>query len=95
MGQNDVIVEQQAWFSGKVQGVGFRYETLQVAKGFAVTGYVTNLADGRVHLVAHGDGRETRTFVEAVADRMSDFIRDTETREGTANETFAGFTIRQ
>ena len=39
-----------AHYSGHVQGVGFRYQTLQVAKGFEVSGYVQNLADGRVLL---------------------------------------------
>ena len=40
----------QVFFSGRVQGVGFRYAALQVAKEFEVAGWVKNLADGRVHL---------------------------------------------
>ena len=42
------------YFSGHVQGVGFRYTTRSVASRFAVTGYVRNLPDGRVELVAEG-----------------------------------------
>ena len=41
-------------FQGHVQGVGFRYATHGLAQRFAVAGYVRNLADGRVELVAEG-----------------------------------------
>src|SRR5215470_10194518 len=40
----------ERFFSGRVQGVGFRYQTLQLAKGFEVSGWVMNLPDGRVQL---------------------------------------------
>ena len=42
-------------YSGRVQGVGFRYQTHRVAAGFEVTGTVRNLPNGRVELVAEGD----------------------------------------
>ena len=40
---------------GIVQGVGFRYSTLSVAKRLGVTGYVMNLSDGSVKVVVEGD----------------------------------------
>src|SRR5215813_12067767 len=40
----------ERFFTGRVQGVGFRYQTLQLAKGFEVSGWVMNLPDGRVQL---------------------------------------------
>lgn len=42
-------------FSGRVQGVGFRYSARQIAAGRAVSGYVQNLDDGRVLLVVEGE----------------------------------------
>ena len=48
------VFQMNCWFEGHVQGVGFRYQTVSVAKGFDVTGYVQNMVDGRVHLYAEG-----------------------------------------
>jgi acylphosphatase len=60
-----------AHFSGNVQGVGFRYTTIHVAQRFDVTGYVRNLHDGRVELVAEGNETEVKQFLAAVQDAMS------------------------
>ena len=81
------------FFSGHVQGVGFRYKTLQVAKEFDLSGYVRNLADGRVQLEAEGDPGEVEAFVAEVKDRLSVFIRKTEISEDHRKPVFKGFTI--
>ena len=44
----------EIFYSGRVQGVGFRYTAKTVAAGFEITGTVRNLPDGRVELVAEG-----------------------------------------
>jgi len=43
------------YISGRVQGVFFRAETQRTAKGFNLTGWVRNMADGRVEAVFEGD----------------------------------------
>ena len=75
---SDNVFCMDCWFEGRVQGVGFRYQTVSVAKGFDVSGSVRNLPDGRVHLVAEGDEAEVREFQEAVADEMESYIRNSE-----------------
>lgn len=65
----------RVYFSGRVQGVGFRFNTVDVAKQFDVTGYVRNLADGRVELLAEGEPKVVEAFVDAVCGRMQSFIR--------------------
>ena len=55
-------------FEGNVQGVGFRWSVKHVAKGFDVAGWVRNLPDGRVELLAGGEETEVRAFVTAIGE---------------------------
>ena len=66
MVSNDTKKQVQVRFSGRVQGVGFRYATCQIAELFKITGYVKNLADGDVELVAEGQEQELVNFIHAI-----------------------------
>ena len=81
-------------FSGRVQGVGFRYSTLKVAQEFEVAGCVQNLADGRVLVEAEGAAGEVRDFIVAVRERMEGYIRKVEQTETQRAPQFVGFSIR-
>jgi len=81
-------------FSGRVQGVGFRYTTLQVAQEFDVAGYVCNLPDGRVQVEAEGRPEEVAAFVTALEERMHGYIRKTERSAGKRAPQFSGFGIK-
>jgi len=84
-----------AYFSGRVQGVGFRYTTTRVAERFAVSGYVQNLDDGRVKLVAEGDRKELDAFLADVQAAMGRNIRSTDSDRGEATGEFDGFGVRR
>jgi len=58
-----MTVARKAFFAGRVQGVGFRYGTKQLAMGFDVTGMVRNLVDGRVELCVMGELDEVEAFL--------------------------------
>ncbi len=88
-----MIEQREVWYTGRVQGVGFRYQTLQVAKGFSVTGEVENLIDGRVHLIAEGEPGELDAFIKAVGEALDGFIRQQEVRSNPSTGRFRGFTI--
>jgi acylphosphatase len=88
------VQHETVFFTGHVQGVGFRYTALQVAKEYEVAGYVRNLADGRVQLEAEGRPREVEDFITAVAERMHGFVRKVERSGGPRAPQFAGFQIR-
>ncbi len=64
------------------------------ARRWAVTGYVQNLPDGQVHLVAEGDPSELDAFLAAVHQRMQDHIRDTRQDRRPATGQFRGFELR-
>lgn len=87
------VFHARVYFSGHVQGVGFRYQTMQVAREFDVSGYVRNLPDGRVQLEAEGDEREVRRFVAEVEDRLDVYIRRAERSDGQRPPEFSGFRI--
>lgn len=88
------VYHTTVFFSGRVQGVGFRYQTVQVAKEFEVSGWVMNLPDGRVQLEAEGRASEVRDFVTAVQERLEGYIRKVEQTNQTRPPQFAGFSIR-
>jgi acylphosphatase len=52
--------------SGRVQGVGFRYFTLDAARHEGLHGYVTNRDDGSVEAVAEGDAESLERFERAL-----------------------------
>lgn len=91
---NDPVLHATVYFSGHVQGVGFRYTTLQVAKEFEVAGYVQNLADGRVLIEVEGRPRVIEEFVAAVTERMHGHVRKTERAQQNRPPVFQGFSIR-
>ena len=89
------IFHETVLFSGRVQGVGFRYSTLQVAKEYEVTGFVQNLVDGRVLLEAEArTAEELARFVAAVEERMHGFIRQVERRASRRPPQHDSFSIR-
>jgi acylphosphatase len=64
------------FYSGTVQGVGFRYTVRTLAGGFDVTGTVKNLPDGRVELLAEGCKDELSAFQQAIREsELGHFIR--------------------
>ena len=81
-------------YSGRVQGVGFRYTAKTVAAGFELTGTVKNLADGRVELIAEGAPGELEAFRAAIHDAgLAGFIRDEQVVWADAKNEFRGFEI--
>ncbi len=81
-------------YSGRVQGVGFRYTVKTVATGFEITGTVRNLADGRVELVAEGLRPELEDFRAAILDAgLAGFVRDEQVNWADAKNEFRGFEI--
>jgi acylphosphatase len=82
------------FYTGRVQGVGFRYTVKSLACGFAVAGTVRNLPDGRVELVAEGRRGELEEFSRAIRDsELASFIRQEEAAWQPAGGGFRGFEI--
>jgi acylphosphatase len=85
---------ETAYFTGHVQGVGFRYTALQVAREFEVAGFVANLPDGRVLLEAEGAPEEVDAFIRAVHERMHGHVRKVDRFTDRRTRQFGGFSIQ-
>jgi acylphosphatase len=82
-------------FFGRVQGVGFRYTTARLAAHLPVSGFVRNLPDGSVELVAEGRPRDLDHLQEAISLEMSRHIESAQVMPGPATGEFAEFEIRR
>jgi acylphosphatase len=80
--------------SGRVQGVGFRFFTQDIARREGLTGIVRNLADGRVEVVAEGDD-ESLTRLEAALRRGPSHARveTVEVDDLVASGRYLGFAV--
>jgi len=82
------------YYSGRVQGVGFRYTVKALATGFEVTGTIRNLSDGRVELVAEGTKEELEAFRRAIQDcEVGRFIRNENVGWSDGSGEYRGFEI--
>ena len=80
-------------FSGSVQGVGFRYTARSIAAGYPVTGFVRNLPDGRVEIVAEGLAADLDRMQDDIHKAMRSYIRDVEVCASPATGEFKGFSV--
>ncbi len=95
MPRTGTITEQRTThYEGHVQGVGFRDTTLEIADSLAVSGYVQNLPDGRVKLVAEGISEELNQLERSVLQRLGNRIRETQQEVRPATQQFSQFEIR-
>ena len=84
----------EVFYSGRVQGVGFRYSVREIAMGFEIAGHVRNLDDGRVELVGEGDEKELHEFLQAIqSSHLGDYVRNTAESWKLATENCKGFVI--
>ena len=80
-------------FRGRVQGVGFRYTTYRVAARYDVAGFVRNLPDGTVEMLAQGPADEVDRCIREVQDSFAGYIRDARIEQVPCNPRYSEFGI--
>ncbi len=84
------------FYSGRVQGIGFRATVRGIACGYDVTGTVRNLPDGRVELVAEGARTELQLFLDGISEsELSSFIEKQHDAWAKGQGNLRGFAITQ
>lgn len=81
-------------YRGNVQGVGFRYTARSLAQRFRISGYVKNLTNGAVEIVAEGNQAEVEEFLARVDQRMGNLVESSERKWLDATGEFVDFSIR-
>ena len=80
-------------FKGRVQGVGFRWTTRRIALQHDLTGYVKNLPNGTVEMLAQGNSENVQSCLDNIAESFGGYIRDTRINKVEPNGTYADFQI--
>jgi len=90
------VTAKKTIFTGRVQGVGFRYAVKQLALGFDVVGWVKNLSDGSVELQIMGELDEVDEFIKEIVEEsdLASHVREYAVSEIPALENCRGFLIR-
>lgn len=82
------------FYSGRVQGVGFRYETEALAHRIGVVGWVKNLQDGRVEVVCEGSKQKMDQFLaELQGGSLGRHIQKTDCRWENPTHEFDDFRV--
>jgi len=87
------MVAKHIVFSGTVQGVGFRFTAHRMAGRHQLTGYVRNLSDGTVEMLAQGKPDDIDDCVRDIKEAMEGHIRDTEIEKVPPNPKYTDFKI--
>lgn len=82
------------FYSGRVQGIGFRYTVLDIACQQKVCGWVKNLDDARVEVLAQASEDVLKDFLQQINQHFSRYIQDVNIEWLASSGEFSGFQIK-
>lgn len=91
--RGNMEIRKHVYYSGMVQGVGFRYTARSLARDRCVSGFVRNLRDGRVEVVAEGETSEVERLLDDIGEAMRGYIHRTEVSDESPTAEFGGFGV--
>jgi acylphosphatase len=80
-------------FIGRVQGVGFRYTAHRIAHRHQLTGFVRNLPDGTVEMLAQGPAGDIDDYIRDIKEYFGDYLRETIIQEIPPDPKYKDFRI--
>ena len=84
----------EAVYSGRVQGVGFRFTAEAIAAKSGARGWVKNLNDGRVEVVAEAEEKALKDFLQGIDQYFSRYIQNVDIQWKASTGEFISFEIR-
>ena len=88
------LVRYHMVFSGRVQGVGFRYKANYIADQYRLTGYVRNEYDGSVTVEVQGSEQEIYMFLKSLASDRFIAIHDLKKEKIQVEDDERGFIVK-
>ena len=82
-------------FSGRVQGVGFRFTALNVANRYHLTGYVRNLPNGSVEMLAQGTEETITSCIRDIEESFPGYVHQTDIEPIPSNPNLTDFKIKR
>ena len=80
-------------FSGRVQGVGFRFTAFNIANRYGLTGHVRNLPDGTVEMIAQGQQENVDNCIRDIEGSFAGYISRTSDEEISTSPRYKDFQI--
>ena len=80
-------------FVGRVQGVGFRYTAHRIAHRHQLAGFVRNLPDGTVEMLAQGLAQDIDDCIQDIKEYFGDYLRETRIQEIPTDPKYKDFRI--
>ena len=87
------IQQVHVFYTGSVQGVGFRFTAREIAQKMNLTGWVKNLSDGRVELLARGNESDLKLYLKSIESNFSRLISQTDLTWDKSDGDSSGFEI--
>jgi len=87
------MVAKHIIFIGRVQGVGFRFTAHRIADRCQLTGFVRNLSDGTVEMLAQGQTEDISDCIRDIEETFPDYIRETKIEEIPHDPRYTNFKI--
>ncbi len=87
------MVARHIIFTGSVQGVGFRFTAHRMAGRHQLTGYVRNLSDGSVEMLAQGPAKDIDDCISDIQNSLTGHVREVKVEEVPPNPTYKDFKI--
>jgi len=80
-------------FTGRVQGIGFRFTALDIANRYRLTGLVRNAPDGTVEMITQGPADDIADCIRGIKEAFEGYIRETKTEEIPPDPKYTNFKI--
>ena len=87
------MIQAHIFYSGIVQGVGFRYTVQNLARDLNLAGWVRNLRDGRVEVLVEGSQEVVEQLLKEIEGHFEGCIRNKEIEFQAGKSQFKDFQI--